>query len=548
MSAYLNTPQKKIRWTVLEKSAFIAILILATGLRLFHLGSQPIWCDESYFWQCANHPGWFATLLHTVADDVYPPLFFLLLHGLGLFTTSEFLIRLPMALAGVAAVGVLVVLLRRFADKRAALFAGALAAVSPVLIYYSQELKMYSILALFLLLLFYETVLCLEDPGRGWKRLALWATLAVYTFYLSLLVWFCLLGMVWWKTRRNWRQASSIWKGFAVAGLFFLPWAPFFIKSVVVNRGSVYNFFMDRILLYSYQNFSVGFWAADWLAWTGLTIFGVFVSVGLIQSKGWFPRLLAALSFLPLLLSWVISLASKPMYSDRAMLVCALGWLALTGMGLASVKNTKAAWLGFLLLMGLSLFSLQRYAFDPLSRRVDYKPAWTYVTQNWKVGDSIFHQDLYTYYPFKFYALQEARGNALRPNWIYSEPPVFLSDKTAGRFRQIWRGVNAWLKARGMGIYTGYNLDMVAGERLEREALPGVKRIWYLNTDKTAAARIWMPQINVYRHGFNNWTPFEPEKIDWLKKNFQLVNHIQVDNSVDIYVFEKRGLKGGKIK
>lgn len=505
-----------------------------------------------------------------MADDVYPPIFFLLLHGLNRFTMDTFLLRLPMALAGVASVGILMLLLRRFAGTRAALFAGALAAVSPILVYYSQEMKMYSILALFLLLLFHETVLCLDDSQRGWKRLALWALLSIYTFYLAAIVWFCLLVIAAWKTRRNLREAASVWKGYGVAALLFLPWLPFFIKSVVVNRGSVQNFLMDRIFIFSFQNFSLGFWGADWLNWCGLLAFGTLVFVGLSKFRRespWFPWLVAGLTFLPLALSWVVSLTAKPMYSDRAMLVSALGWLALAGMGLSRLKG-RLAWPAFILVFGLSLFSLRLYYFDSLSRRIDYLPAWKHVIEQWQPGDSIFHQNIDSYYPFKFYALQEARqplvspykdepGAALgpdsarlpgvRPNWIHTPPPAFSSSEAAGGFRKIWRQINAWLQTKGHGIYTGYNRDFIYTPRLEKEALPGVQRIWYLNTDKVGAFRIWMPQMNVFRHGYDNWIPFEPEKLGWLHHNFKLVMQQRVDD-VDIYLFEKTKLAGGKRK
>ena len=217
---------------------------------------------------------------------------------------------------------------------------------------------MYSILALMLLLLFDESAACLQDPGRGWGRLAPWAVLSVYTFYLALLVWFCLLGLAWWETRSELRRGASIWKGFGIAGLAFLPWLPFFIKSVVVNQGSVQNFFMDRIMLYSLQNFSVGFWAPLWLAWGGMLVFGAVVLFGLFkarQEESHFPGLLAGLSFLPLGSSWLASVLAKPTYSDRAMLVCAFGWLALAAYGLARMPR-RASWIGFALLMGLSLF------------------------------------------------------------------------------------------------------------------------------------------------------------------------------------------------
>ena len=107
-----------------------------------------------------------------------------------------------MALAGIVSVGVFIALLRRFVSARAALLGGALAATSPVLIYYSQELKMYSLLALFLLLVLYEVLRCLDEPERSWHRLALWASLSVYTFYLSVIVWVGVLGMVAWQTRK----------------------------------------------------------------------------------------------------------------------------------------------------------------------------------------------------------------------------------------------------------------------------------------------------------------------------------------------------------
>ena len=98
-----------------QRLAAAAILLAAAVFRLYGLGSKPVWCDESYFWICASHPGWLSTLLHTMADDVYPPLFFLLLHFIGFFTSSVALIRLPMALAGIASVAVLMALVRRLA-------------------------------------------------------------------------------------------------------------------------------------------------------------------------------------------------------------------------------------------------------------------------------------------------------------------------------------------------------------------------------------------------------------------------------------------------
>ncbi len=551
----------------LPKHTWVAfwIMVVATALRFYQLQAQPVWCDESLFWQYSNRPGgWLTCLLHTMADDVYPPFFFLLLHFLGLFTNTLFLIRLPMALAGVAAVAVLMLLLRRFAGARAALFGGALVATSPVLIYYSQELKMYSFLALFLLLLLYETMRLMNEPKRGWAWLTLWAVLSVYTFYLSLIVWFCLLSLAWWQSRNQIARAKNIFKGYGVAGLIFLPWLPIFVKSIVQNQGSTYNLLMERVYLYSYQNFSIGFWLPPWLTWSALAIYSILVVVGIAQkrtSPAW--RLLVGFCFLPLLLSWAVSLMAKPIYSDRAMLACAFAWLALAAVGLAGLPR-RFGWLGLTLCLGFNAYAMGHYYFDPASRRVDYKPAWEYIVNHWQPGDTVFHTHIDSYYPFRFFALQEASGSqggnykelpnimlpegstraeGLRPNWIHSAPPPFTSNQAAGTFRKVWRGFNAWLTAHGRGLYTGYNRDLVADERLRQEALPGVSRIWYLNTDQDASAKAWMPQINVYRSGFKGWVPFVPEKMEWLTKHFRLVDHALVGET-DIYLYEaKQGRK-----
>src|SRR5262249_32220405 len=81
-----------------------AILLLAASLRLYGLSIQSLWNDELYSFSVSRR----ATLAETMAlvrADVHPPGYQLLLwlieHGLG---DSELLLRLPSALAGIAAV------------------------------------------------------------------------------------------------------------------------------------------------------------------------------------------------------------------------------------------------------------------------------------------------------------------------------------------------------------------------------------------------------------------------------------------------------------
>lgn len=552
-------PELRRTWLPYERLALLGLLLTAALLRFYRLGQQPVWCDETYFFMMASQNGWIRTVLQTMAQDVYPPLFFLLLHAEGLASMDLHWLRLPMAMAGIGGVWLLWSLLRRHFGSRAALMGGALAALSPVLVFYSQELKMYSILSLLLLLLLDECLRLLEQPQRPWWRLTLWATLSVYTFYLSLIVWACLLASAAWLRRDRLASLKPMATGFLVAGVLFLPWAPFFLKSVIMTRGAVQNLLMDRVLLYSLQNFSVGFWASPLLAWAALPLFAGLAAYG-FRRAAWRSEAQAFLALAclsPLALSWAVSLLSKPMYSDRAMLVCAYAWAGLLGIGLARLPKRWGAALAALA-MALMLGQQWRYQHDPLAQRMDYRPAWDYIVSHWRSGDSIFNEDAACYYPMKLFALQEARdpqspyrdepgaatfeGSAriagLRPTWVYEAPPPFPSGASQGRVRQLWRRINAWLGEHDLGIYVGYNRDMVAGERLEKEALPGVRRIWYVTSIPSARHRMDMPQINVWRASQEDGRPsLDPGQLDWLRKGFRLKEKTKVGETL-LYLYE----------
>lgn len=129
--------------------ASAAIILLALGLRLAAIGEESLWGDESHTLITAGK----ATLAEVIATSRrevnHPPLYFLLMHvWIGSFGDGDVSVRLPSALAGVAAVGGMILLAGSLRPRRPwlALIAGVMAATSPFLIYYSQEARNYSLL------------------------------------------------------------------------------------------------------------------------------------------------------------------------------------------------------------------------------------------------------------------------------------------------------------------------------------------------------------------------------------------------------------------
>lgn len=127
----------------------VALLAVATGLRLYRIGAESLWLDEAYSVVVAHtHAVWWL-LFELPTQDPHPPLHYLFLNGwIVLFGTSEVAVRTPEAIFGVAGVAIIYLLGRSMYDRTVGTIAGLLATVSPFLVWHAQDARMYSLLFL----------------------------------------------------------------------------------------------------------------------------------------------------------------------------------------------------------------------------------------------------------------------------------------------------------------------------------------------------------------------------------------------------------------
>src|SRR4051794_31243995 len=167
-----------------HRTLLAAIVVVAAALRFATLDVQSYWFDE-------------ATTVHLLRDDLLgmlraipdsestPPLYYVLAWLWSkLFGTGEVGLRSLSALFGTGAVVAIYAVGARWASQRAGLIAAALAATSPLLIWYSQEARSYSLLVLLSAL----TLVVLPDAIEERRRLAQWAvlsSLALATHYFA---------------------------------------------------------------------------------------------------------------------------------------------------------------------------------------------------------------------------------------------------------------------------------------------------------------------------------------------------------------------------
>ncbi|MBI1297978.1 phospholipid carrier-dependent glycosyltransferase [bacterium] len=168
----------------------ILILLLAFALRLTALDAQSLWYDEGVTAVVAQYDP--LTLIRWTADDIQPPLYYLVVSAWGQVAGwSEWSLRFVSAAFGTLLVPLLAALTYALTGRRsAALTAALITALHPLLLYYSQEARMYSMLVV-LGVVAADCGLRMangESSRRGgwlWIGYVLAATASLYTHYFA---------------------------------------------------------------------------------------------------------------------------------------------------------------------------------------------------------------------------------------------------------------------------------------------------------------------------------------------------------------------------
>ncbi len=155
----------------------LLVTLLGLVTRLI-LSNQSFWLDEGASIMMARLS--LSQLLEGIKMDFHPPIFYALLHyWLPLAGNTDWLIRLPFILLATTTIPAVYYLCREvFGDKsRVPLLSAVFLALNPLHIYYSQELRMYSLVTLLVVLSWHSLL----------KKNYYWASffnfLSFFTFY-----------------------------------------------------------------------------------------------------------------------------------------------------------------------------------------------------------------------------------------------------------------------------------------------------------------------------------------------------------------------------
>jgi uncharacterized membrane protein len=231
------------------------LTVLAATLRFATLGVQSYHHDEIVT-AIRILPGGFGRAMDAVwSSESAPPLYYAIAWLWTQLTgTGEFGLRAASALAGVATVPVAYLVGLELRERRAGLMAAALVAVNPMLLWYSQEARAYSLLALLCAI---SLLYCVRALRHGRRRdFVVWGLvsgLALATHYFAV---FPILAEAVWLLRR---RGKASWRGLGIAGLFGLALAPLAIHQMSIGHAEwISNFTLGHRLWETAATFVTG--------------------------------------------------------------------------------------------------------------------------------------------------------------------------------------------------------------------------------------------------------------------------------------------------
>lgn len=200
----------------------LALTVLGAVLRLSTLRAQSYWYDEAVTVDLVRRS--FRGMVAAIpSSESTPPLYYVLAWGWSrLFGTGEAGLRSLSAVLGTATVPATYAAALGFVSRRSSLFAAALVAVSPFLVWFSQEARAYGLLVFLgtLSLVFFRRA-CTRGATKPLTLWAITSSLAVTTHYFAI---FLVAAEGAWLLR--WSRGPAVRRAVGTVGLVIAALVP----------------------------------------------------------------------------------------------------------------------------------------------------------------------------------------------------------------------------------------------------------------------------------------------------------------------------------
>jgi len=404
----------------------IIVLLLAFFLRLIALNVRPVWYDEAFAVFLAEKD--YAAIALGTAADTMPPLYYILLHGwISLVGETPLALRMLSVALSMLTVVLVFAIARRGFGVRVAMFAMFFTALAPFQMYHAQELRMYTTLAVALMLYVYAVMRLVARQRYALPLLAFATALALYSHNLAFLTLGAANIFLLW--RRDWNAQFRLIIAQIVGALLFFPWLLYVPTQIAKIQRAFWTqppglAEVLQMLVVFTTHLPLPPIVFALALFITLAIFAL-AAFELVRAfrRGAPPALGLVLTFalVPPVLMFALSYVMRPIFVPRGVIVSSLAYYILLAYLVA--RAPRVVPLAIATLIALLTLPFYYSAWGEW-RRAPFAEANQFLRAHAQADDVILHDNKLSFFPMHFY-------DRTLPQQFLADPPGSSNDTLA---------------------------------------------------------------------------------------------------------------------
>lgn len=427
----------------------ILILIIGVILRLINL-NQSLWLDEAISALASRDFSYLGITFDFLKIDNHPPLFYLLLRLWGqIFGFVDSVLRILSVVIGVSLIFVVYKISFRISkNNNLAILCASLISMSPLLIYYSQEVRMYILITLLAAIQIW-VFLSILVASKLWKWILFSLMLCLLFFSDYITVFLFPVFLLYPVIRKDKNLLFKILVSFVPLTILFIFWFPTFNEQLIKNKEIVsslpgWQFIVGgatiKNLAVAWMKFILGrisfepkiiYYSLVVIGSTPI-IFGLYLAVKNIKKD-----LLIWLWFIvPISLGFLFSFII-PVFNYFRFIYALPPILILSAIGIFKLKNELVKKSLIILILITNIFGLTIYYLDPSQSRENWKQAVSYIENNSTPEDLVVFEFYDPVAPFKWYSTNKVDAIGATNSYFADnvKTPKKLAPKLIGKTR-----------------------------------------------------------------------------------------------------------------
>jgi hypothetical protein len=410
---------------------------------------------------------------------MYPVLFPFLLRLWQYFGNGEFILRLLPFTFGILSIFATYKIGQLLFNTKTGLIAAFIISISPLHIYYSQELTLYTLFTfLSLMSIFYLVKSLRNNKFLYWVSYIIFTTFSLQTHNMAifLLITENIFFILFYKRYRTLLKKYLISQLFII--LLYLPYFKIIFEQLVNFRISdLFYYQPHQINLFNFVNtfvvFNLGYNAPKAIQFLSILIFTPLFFLGIIgNNKKEEIWLLLYWLFIPLIITFILTVLITHVYFFRALIYISVAYYILIAYGISNLKPRNVylfILLGYAILIapGLknyyqNIFPFATKSFYPcygpgINPREETIAAVSYIEKKSQKGDIIGHTQPSTYLPFLYYHKDKSKQKILTLGFLRNfyfvnqksfrligMMPVDIRVNTKIKNNRVWLVLSSW--------------------------------------------------------------------------------------------------------